>query len=187
MGQAQQGQVMTAILTGGSAVGSYVNATRQAGAVVATSDFDTKLAAMQAQDAILRGNVAARAREVAGTGEVGSARARMAAQGIDVSSGSAVDVQGQDAYFSELDAQTIRNNAAREAMGYTTQAALNKLGARAKAQSIEDQGIETLATGAARTYGIFAKNKIPGGKTTFAGAGDSSGSGDYARSGADSP
>ncbi|HEY2851129.1 MAG TPA: hypothetical protein VGI97_14720 [Gemmatimonadaceae bacterium] len=159
---ASSAQIASGVLSGGEAVGSFVNQQRAAGAILTQSDFDTKLAAIQAQDAISRGSAAARRAEVATTGEVGRARAALAASGVSLSSGSALAVQVQDATFGELDAQTIRNNAMREALGYKTQAGLSALAARAKATSIENQSYETLATGSARTYGMFAKGKIPG-------------------------
>ncbi len=55
-------------------------------------------------------------------GLIGSQRAGFAAQGVDVGQGSAVDVQADAAYLGELDALTIRNNAAREAWGYEVEA-----------------------------------------------------------------
>lgn len=45
-----------------------------------------------------------------------------AANGIDVNSGSAVDVQESQRETSQLDAETVLNNANLEAYGYTTQA-----------------------------------------------------------------
>lgn len=55
--------------------------------------------------------------------QVGSIKAGQAAGGIDVNSGSAVDVQSSAAQLGELNAITIRSNAARTAYGYQTQAA----------------------------------------------------------------
>jgi hypothetical protein len=53
---------------------------------------------------------------------IGTQRAEFAAQGVDVGSGSAVDVQKDTAYQGEIDALTLRTNAAREAWGYTVEA-----------------------------------------------------------------
>jgi hypothetical protein len=49
---------------------------------------------------------------------VGTQRAGQAAGGVDVGYGSTVDVQADAKYLGELDAQTIRQNAQREAWGY---------------------------------------------------------------------
>lgn len=155
-------QLASGLLQGGQAVGSFVNQQRTAGAIVAQSDFETKLAALQASDAIRRGNESAERVRVETSGTVGSARARLAANGVALDSGSALDIQGQDAGIGALDAQLIRNNAAREAMGYTTNAALSAMGAKQRATAIKAQSYETLATGAAKTYGLFPKQRVPG-------------------------
>lgn len=72
----------------------------------------------------------------------GSQRARLAAQGVDVSSGSALDVQMETEAMSEMDKLMARNNAAREAYGYRSQAqavrhgaSMQGLGARSAARS----------------------------------------------------
>jgi hypothetical protein len=169
-------QVASGMLQAGDSIGTFVNQQRTAGAITAQSDFDTKLAALQANDAIRRGSEGARAAERRASQTVGAARAGLAANGVDLSSGSAERIQAQDAGMGELDAQLIRNNAAREAMGYTTNAALSALGAQQRAQAIKAQSYATLATGAAKTYGIFPKStvKMPyTGKQSDVSAGDS--------------
>src|SRR5690242_19657087 len=52
---------------------------------------------------------------------IGSQRAGLAANGVDINSGSAVDVQSTTAATGEADALTIRNNAARQAYGQQVQ------------------------------------------------------------------
>lgn len=53
---------------------------------------------------------------------VGQTKAAQAASGIDVNSGSAVDVQASERMLGMLDALTIRSNAARAAYGYQAEA-----------------------------------------------------------------
>lgn len=53
---------------------------------------------------------------------VGGFKAAQAANGIDVNSKSAVDVRSSAAELGQLDAITIRSNAARKAYGYETEA-----------------------------------------------------------------
>lgn len=53
---------------------------------------------------------------------VGAIRANQAASGIDVNSGSDVDVRSSASELGELDALTVRSNATREAYGYGVQA-----------------------------------------------------------------
>jgi hypothetical protein len=54
---------------------------------------------------------------------VGAIKANQAAGNIDVNSGSAVDVRSSAEELGELDALTVRSNAAKTAYGYQTQAA----------------------------------------------------------------
>ena len=53
--------------------------------------------------------------------EVGAIKASSAASGVDVNSGSALDVQSSASELGELNAITIRGNAAKQAYGYETQ------------------------------------------------------------------
>ncbi len=55
--------------------------------------------------------------------QVGGIKAAQAANGVDVNSGSAVDVRSSASELGELNAINIRSNAAREAYGFQTQAA----------------------------------------------------------------
>jgi hypothetical protein len=90
----------------------------------AKSRFDTnaRLAEMQGEDAIRRGDKEAdqRIRQVSQV--KGSQRVALAAQGIDIDSGSAAQVQGDTAKQGAEDVATIRGNAWREAWGYRAQA-----------------------------------------------------------------
>jgi hypothetical protein len=107
------------------------------------SDYNAKVADLQATDAIARGaNEESRFRQGVQV-MIGSQRAGIAASNIDVSSGSAADVQGDAAYLGELDALTIRTNAAREAWGYQVQG--QDLTARAAIQRKE--GVYAAAAG----------------------------------------
>lgn len=53
---------------------------------------------------------------------IGRQRAAAAAQGVVVDEGSALDITSDTAGLGELDALTIRNNAEREALGFSAQA-----------------------------------------------------------------
>jgi len=92
---------------------------------------NAKLANMQAEDSLRRGEEQAYQIRKQSKSLIGSQRASYAAQGIDVSSGSALDVQGDTAALAELDALTIKNNAFKEAMGYKIQASQLKSNAKA--------------------------------------------------------
>ena len=85
-------------------------------------DYNAAVADIQAKDAIERGAEQESRFRSQVRQTVGAQRAAFAASNIDVSFGSAVDVQADAAYLGELDALTIRSNAAREAWGYKVQA-----------------------------------------------------------------
>lgn len=86
------------------------------------ADFNASVADLQAKDAIERGAEAESKFRTTIRGAIGAQRAGIAAGNVDVGFGSAVDVQGDAAFLGELDAMTIRTNAAREAWGYNVQA-----------------------------------------------------------------
>lgn len=84
-------------------------------------DNNAKMAKTQAEDALRRGadeELALRQR-VAQT--QGAQTAALAARGLDVSSGSALGLISDTEYLGEIDALTIRDNAAREAWGHNRQ------------------------------------------------------------------
>lgn len=82
------------------------------------ADFNANVANLQADDAVLRGQLEEQRYRGLVRGAVGAQRAGFAAGNIDISTGSAVDVQADAAVLGELDALTIRSNARREAWGY---------------------------------------------------------------------
>jgi hypothetical protein len=132
---------------------------------------DATFADAQATDAIARGHEAElRSRE--GTRQLtGSQRASYAAQGLSLDTGSPADVVTGDRALGELDALTIRNNARREAYGYSTQAAqfrqqgaMAQLAGRNTAQAYRDQGASTLLSGASdlfNVYQAYGMNRAP--------------------------
>lgn len=149
--------VLGALNTAGSAA---YNDTRQATAITRQSDFQAKLAEMDAQDALSRGRTAAGQVGQAGAAAIGGDRAKAAASGIDPNAGSAVDVQGDQANFSALDQQTIENNARREAWGYRTDATLSGLAAQQQAASLRQKAFSTLLTGGENAYGIYREGRV---------------------------
>jgi hypothetical protein len=97
-------------------------------------------------DAIARG-AEAEGRSRSQTKQIlGTQRAGYAGQGVDVGTGSAVDVAADTTALGELDAMTIRNNAKREAYGYQVQAA----GFRAQQGAAKQRGAQRLDVAAHR-------------------------------------
>jgi hypothetical protein len=95
---------------------------RAAESQAALADWNAGIADLQAKDAIERGaEDESRFRQYVRQ-MVGSQRAGFAAANVDVGFGSALEVQADAAMLGELDALTIRTNAAREAWGFQVQA-----------------------------------------------------------------
>lgn len=110
--------------TGMSAYGSMQQgkaAQSQANYQAAVARNNKIIADRQADDAIKRGSVeeAAYRRQVSQL--AGRQRATLAANGVVVDQGSALDITEDTAEYGELDALTIRSNAEREAYGYRVQ------------------------------------------------------------------
>lgn len=132
----------------GSAAKNAGIATREAAESEAQlSDFNASVADAQAVDAVQRGQEEESRYRTGVRDLIGSQRAGFAASGVDVGYGSTVDVQADAAFLGELDALTIRNNAAREAWGFNVQATdlrkraeiARKTGAYAEATGREQQ------------------------------------------------
>lgn len=79
------------------------------------------IAEQQARDAEMRGQLAEDARREQARAIIGRQRTALAANGVLVDSGSALDITGDTAAQGEVDALTLRANAAREAYGYRAQ------------------------------------------------------------------
>lgn len=99
-------------------------AARNAGAAQESLyNTNAKFAELAADDAIKRGDKNAAEVKQAGKRMIGTQRASLAAQGIEVDSGSAQAIQEDTAAITAEDAMTVKNNAWREAWGFKVQAA----------------------------------------------------------------
>lgn len=133
------GSIATAASLGSAAIGG-LGAIGQGRAAAASAGYNAKVAAQNAQIATQNSQFAG----AAGEQEVGAAgaqtKARVAAteanqtgSGIDINTGSAVDVRESEAKLGMLNALTIRSNVAKQAYGFqigaasdTGQAALDR-------------------------------------------------------------
>lgn len=84
---------------------------------------NAQIAGWQAEDAIQRGARSVTSSRIQTRQTKGSQIARMAANGIDVTEGSALNILTDTDQFGEIDANTIGDNAAREAWAIRQQAA----------------------------------------------------------------
>jgi len=82
------------------------------------AESNARIMAIKAQDAIVRGDKAALKARQATKLLIGDQRAAMGAQGIDLESGSALDIQKETASLGAEESLNIKNNAWREAWGY---------------------------------------------------------------------
>jgi hypothetical protein len=153
----------------GQAIGSILQAKAQSAGIEAqgeyhksVSEMNSRLATLSAEDALRRGKKAAylHKREIKRT--IGSQRAALAAQGIEIDDGSALEVQMDTATQGELDAITIKNNAFREAWGYKMEAvAATARGEFAAAGARFDSRMTMLTGGMnALNYGIKAGERL---------------------------
>jgi len=117
------------------------------------ADFNAHIADLQAEDALERGDEQANRFRVQVRGAIGTQRAGQAAGNIDVSYGSAADVQADAAFVGKLDELTIRTNAARQALGYT----VTSMNYREQARIDREKGAADIAAGdASATAGNIA-------------------------------
>jgi hypothetical protein len=80
------------------------------------------MADADSEDALKRGETEANTQASKGAQVVGAQRAALAAQGINVDSGTAATLQDQTVEQARKDSETIRSNAWREAWGFRVQA-----------------------------------------------------------------
>lgn len=121
----------------------------------AVADQNADIAESQAQDAINRGNIEADQRRREMRQRAGTAAATMGATGAELSSGTALDIFGDNAQFGTLDALTTVNNAQREAYGYQVQG-MNAIAQGNAAQSQARAAVtQTLLTAPLKAYGAY--------------------------------
>jgi hypothetical protein len=110
--------------TGAKAGATAYSAYNQANALKSQGDYarvmgnlNANMADIQSQDAIDRGEEEAKRLGIQTRQLIGQQRASAAAQGVQVNSGSPLNLQTDAAALSALDQATIRHNAWNEAMG----------------------------------------------------------------------
>lgn len=136
-------------------------AANEAGAAQASADLqNAAYANASANDSIKRGAVEEDQQRLATTAAIGTQRAGFAANGVDVNSGTAANIQDDTAQMGEFDALTIRNNAAREAWGYRTQSENYRRSAATAQQSAKNNVFGSLLGAGAQ--GALAYSKLRG-------------------------
>lgn len=134
------------------AQGQTQNANYQSGMMKQNAMFKEQAA----QETIAAGDTSADWQRVRTGQAVGTQRSVQAANGIDVNSGSAAQLQDDTAMLGELDALTIQNNAAREAYGYRVQAQQDRLNAVQTVQNGRTAATGSILGGLGSAFGSFA-------------------------------
>ena len=134
------------------AQGQQQNAGFQSGMLKQNAAFKNRTA----EETLIAGDSAADWQRVRTGQAIGTQRSSIAANGIDVNSGSAARLQDDTAMLGELDALTIQNNAAREAYGYRVQAKQDLLNAGQTVQNGRTAATGSILGGIGGAFGSFA-------------------------------
>lgn len=117
---------------------------------------NAELKEQTAQETLFAGDTSADWQRVRTGQAVGTQRAVQAANGIDVNSGSAAQLQDDTAMIGELDALTIQNNAAREAYGHRIQADQDRMNAVQTVTNAGNKATGSILGGIGGAFGSFA-------------------------------
>lgn len=113
-----------------------------------------------ANDAVDRGNEEAIALKRRAKGLRGKQRATLAGSGVDVGSGTALDLQEETSSLAEADASTIRRNAFKEAWGIKTSANYEREAGAYARKGARNNAIGTLLGGTGEAYrGYYSYDK----------------------------
>ena len=155
--------VLLAMSAATMAAGSIASTYTQARAIKSQGAYEAqvaesnrRMAQIQAEDATRRGETEAQDYSFQVKKLLGSQRARLAAQGLDIGSGSALNVLEDTARFGALDTLAIRNNAFREAMGYEIQSAEYRSQAAMARITASQKRAQTILTGGMQVANIGA-------------------------------
>jgi hypothetical protein len=120
------GLAASAIGTGVSVYGAVKQgqaAQDQANYQAQVSRNNAQVAGMQSDDALARGQEAENEQRRKTASAIGSQTAGIAGSGFELGDETSLSLLGDTAAFGEMDAQTIKQNASREAWGYRQQGA----------------------------------------------------------------
>lgn len=157
-----------AIVAGGlqvaGAVQKGIAAKQAAEANAALLEENARTADQAGGDAVLRGRLLEGRVRTEGEQVANKQKTAFAAAGVDVKSGSALDVLGDTGMLSELDAQVVRSNAFREAWGYKTQASQFRRRAGMERQAGDNALVGSILGGIAQGGQYASMLSIGGGR-----------------------
>lgn len=167
---------LTAIAIGGTVLGGLTSAegSAEAGNAAYQSAYyraqvqenNAKVATANAKDATMRGEVDAGRVDQQARQVLGRQRASAAASGQVVDTGSSGAISGDTVQLAEADANTVRRNAERTALGFLTQASnftsdaqLERMGGDNAASAGQLQGFATLLSTGGKAFGQYRSFK----------------------------
>jgi len=107
-----------------SVLGAYYGAQSQKSALnyqADIADINARMAEQSAQAELLRGEREYQAVRIKSANQKSKQRVALAANGVDLSQGTAVEVQTSNDVMGEIDANTVQSNAIRAAWGHRIQ------------------------------------------------------------------
>jgi hypothetical protein len=130
----------------------------------AAYETNARYAEMQADDVMKRGKVASNQQRKKTKQLIGAQRAALAAQGVEVNSGSGLMLQEEAMEMGAADARMIENNAFREAWGMRAQASEMRFQGRVQQMANKYAARNAVLVGGTKALGygaeLYDKNKI---------------------------
>lgn len=146
----------------GAGVSAY-SSIQQGKSAQAQAEYNAKQAEIQAADAQLRGGIEANQKRQEVRRVLAAQQTKLAANGVDTASGSALNLFGDTSREGEMDAQTAYANALREAYGYQSQATSYRFSGKTAMSNAYGQAAGSLLSGAGNALGTW--NSVPSSKT----------------------
>lgn len=147
------GLVAMGIMSMGNAYSNAESQKAQADFTTGQLRMNEKLAGVQAASVKEEGDLAASAAEKTGAQREAEQRVHQAATGVDVNSGSALNLQSDTAWQTRQNQITIRNNAWRAAWGYNIKGLDLEMQARESEIGADNNYRNTLLTGGMQAIG----------------------------------
>jgi hypothetical protein len=146
--------IASAVVSGVGAISSGIAQGNAANYQAQVASNNATIARQNAVYAAGAGSAQATASGLKGRAREGAVRTGIAANGLDVNSGSAADVQTSQRELDSLDTATVANNAAIQVYGYKTQAT----GYEAQSKLDRAEATDAYASGAFKAAGDILGN-----------------------------
>lgn len=158
-GAAAASSVSTAMLAGSTAVSTIGAITAGVGQYEQAKAAE-QMARQQARDALARGDQAAADLAKEQSGFRGQQIAALAASGAELGYGSADQIQQDTLMLQREDQRRLRDNARREAWGYSVEGAMQRSAAKGALINTALTASSTLLAGASKTYDSYKANRM---------------------------